>query len=104
MATNWWPSKAYRFFASTRTNSVSGASFMAMNSSLTSVPRPVTRATFRNFSGPPYFFAFHKPTVLPSGSCIHAKVPVGISTGGTSIFAPSDWAFARDAATSSTST
>ena len=37
-------------------------------------------------SRPCYFLALHNPTVLPSGSCIHANVPVGISTGGTSIF------------------
>src|SRR5207247_4417872 len=39
-----------------------------------------------------HFFAFHRPTVLPSGSCIHANVPVGISTGGTSVFPPSAFA------------
>jgi len=38
---------------------------------------------------------FHKPIVLPSGSCIHAKVPVGISTGGTSVLPPSALAFSR---------
>jgi hypothetical protein len=53
---------------------------------------------------PCYFLVFHSPTVLPSGSCIHANVPVGISTGGTSILPPSDFAFSRYAATSSTST
>src|SRR6185437_12817490 len=35
-------------------------------------------------------FFFHRPTVFPSGSCIQAKVPVGMSTGGTSVFPPSN--------------
>jgi hypothetical protein len=30
-----------------------------------------------------------EPTVLPSTSANHAKVPLGISTGGTTIFPPS---------------
>jgi hypothetical protein len=32
---------------------------------------------------------FHNPTVFPAGSCIQANVPLGIGTGGTSIFPPS---------------
>ncbi len=49
-------------------------------------------------------FGFHKPTVLPSRSWNQAKVPVGISTGGTRVFAPSALAFCSAAATSSTPT
>jgi len=48
-------------------------------------------------------FGFQRPTVLPSTSANHAKVPCGISTGGTSVFPPSASTFARDAATSSVS-
>src|SRR5207237_7535496 len=65
-------------------------------------PPASNRANKRSW--PYYFLAFHNPTVLPSESCIQANVPAGISTGGTSIFPPSAFAFSRQAATSSTST
>ena len=32
-----------------------------------------------------YDFGFQRPTVLPAGSCIQAKVPVGMSIGGVRV-------------------
>jgi hypothetical protein len=55
------------------------------------------------FPVPTYAFGFQRPTVLPSTSTNHAKVPLGISTGGTTIFPPSVSTFLSDAATSSVS-
>jgi hypothetical protein len=47
---------------------------------------------------------FQRPIVFPSGSVNHAKVPVGMSTGGTSVLPPSAVALSRYAFTSSTCT
>jgi len=49
-------------------------------------------------------FFCNSPIVLPSGSANQAKVPVGILTGGTSIFPPNAAALSRYDCTSSTCT
>ena len=41
------------------------------------------------------YAAFQRPMVLPSGSCIQAKVPAGMVTGPTSVLPPSALAFSR---------
>ena len=46
-------------------------------------------------------FGFHKPIVLPSTSANHAKVPVGMGTGGTMIFPPAASTFLSESTTSS---
>ena len=51
----------------------------------------------------PYAFAFQDATVSPSTSANQANVPVGISTGGTTVLPPSASTFFNDAATSSVS-
>jgi len=51
-----------------------------------------------------YAADFQSPIVFPSGSAIHAKVPVGMVTGPTIFLQPSPSALAMCAATSSTAT
>jgi len=69
---------------------------------MTSGTRSIVRRL--DLAGPSYAADFQSPIVFPSGSAIHAKVPVGIVTGPTSFLQPSASALAMCAATSSTAT
>src|SRR5216684_1143535 len=67
---------AQRLFASTRTNNFSGASFIAEYCSLTSVPGPVTRVTFRNFNVMPSMKNYERKTrASPSNAPVSTSAP-----------------------------